>query len=195
MRGLSGWGFAAALGLLPLLALAHATPAQAQFLGNRSYGPIAPPPEMMPGAVTQRLSRAGYRVRWIKRRDGVFVVEASDRGGRPVRLVLDVAEGRILQRFAVEMDGPAPGKPVAAPHKPRQPKPKPRPQPTPVSPVPAPAPVAAPTPAPEQAAPEVQEAVPAAAPPVEQPPVEPSPVEPPPDGPGSADEVPINPLD
>ena len=152
MRGLSGWGFAAALSLLPFLALADAAPVLAQFAGYRSYGPIAPPPEMMPGSVAQRLSRAGYKVRWIKRRDGVFLADASDRDGRSLRLVLDVADGRILQRFvmlgpngrAAEMDRPAP---------------RPRPQAPGGEPVPSEATVAhapiVPAPVPEEVQPPV----------------------------------------
>ncbi len=180
---------AAALGLA---SIAGAVPAQAQFWGNWGYSRVAPPPEMMPDTVVRGLNRAGYKVRQIRRKGGVFVVDVNEQGGRPLRLVVDVANGTILQRYAMAnprggvSDAPALAhQPALAPAEGAPAAPKSR-SPTPRKPAPskatvAPAPVLAP--APEQAAPEAPTPVTAAAPPA------------PTVGPGYANGVPINPLD
>jgi hypothetical protein len=56
---------------------------------------------MTPEAVGQRLARAGFRSLQIRQNGNVYLVDANDKGGRPLRLVVDGKDGAILQRFAL----------------------------------------------------------------------------------------------
>ena len=187
-HGLGGWGLAAAFGLGLLGGVA---PAQAQFFGSWDRR-IAPPPEMIPEAVARHLNHSGFKVRQIWRNGRVFLVDANDQGGQPIRLVVDVANGSILQRYA--MANPRGGlsdggvfahQPALAPLEGARPAARPRAQAPRVKPAPSEA-MAAPAPVTEPPAPAqpVQPPVAAAAP-------APAPIV----GPGYANGVPINPLD
>jgi len=168
-------------------------PAQAQFFGSWGYRRMEPPPQMMAGAVVQRLSRSGLKVLQIRNNGGVFLVDARDQGARLLRLVVDARDGAVLQRYAMVnprggmTDGgafaPAPGFAPQAPT-PGEPSPaRPRSKAPRVKPVPTEATVA---PAPDPAPKPVQLPVAVVAP-------QPSPA--PMVGPGYANGVPINPLD
>ena len=192
-RGLwyRGLGLAAVMGFG---LIAGGAPAQAQFFGTWGYRRPEPPPQMTLDAVAQRLIRSGFRGLEIRRNGSVYLVDAHDQGGRPVRLVVDMKDGAILQKFALAnprtggADGgvspPQPGS--APPASPSVDDARPRTQAPRAKPAPSAATI---TPAPEQAAPAAQPPVAVAAPAAAQPPA------PPPVGPGYANGVPINPLD
>lgn len=192
-RGLwyRGLGLAAVMGFG---LIAGGAPAQAQFFGTWGYRRPEPPPQMTLDAVAQRLIRSGFRGLEIRRNGSVYLVDAHDQGGRPVRLVVDMKDGAILQKFALAnprtggADGgvspPQPG--FAPPASPSVDDARPRTQAPRAKPAPSAATI---TPAPEQAAPAAQPPVAVAAPAAGQPPA------PPPVGPGYANGVPINPLD
>jgi len=182
---------------------AGVAPAQAQFFGlfgNRN----SPPAQLTPQDVVQRLSRAGFRVVKPRLNGNVFLADANDRAGQPLRLVVNATDGAILQRFAStspRAGGPdggysapppgfapsAPGSGEAAPGmRPRAPAARARPAPSEATMAPStPDAPNAPT-----AAPPAMTAAPAAAPR----PAAPAPIQPM-VGPGFANGVPINPLD
>ncbi len=93
---LARFGFAAVLGLG---LIAGAAPAQAQFFGSWGYR-RPEPPQLSMDAVAQRLMRAGFKNLQFRLNGNVYLVDANDRGGRAVRLVVDVKDGTVLQRFA-----------------------------------------------------------------------------------------------
>ena len=105
MRGIEGMKRIAALaalcagfsGLLP-------APAAAQFFGWMGYRPFeygfqddAP---LSGGAIRGILQRQGYRLTGPLQRNGdVILADVSDGRGRQLRLIVDMYEGRVLQRF------------------------------------------------------------------------------------------------
>ncbi len=195
-----GLALVAAFGAGPMVG---SLPAQAQFSGFWGFLRSEPPPQLTLDALAKRLGGAGYRHLAIRMNGGVYLVDASDRSGKPVRLVVDVKDGTILQRFAtlaphmnapdggVASPGPGFAPSTGAPTQPALSGAKQRPQTPRVSPAPSAAtvtPAAAP-PEPLQQPP--QAPVVATAPPAEQPPAS-APVL---VGPGYANGVPINPLD
>ena len=172
--------------------LACGAPAQAQFLGSWGYRRPEPPPPISPDVLAERLNRSGFRVYQIRRNAAVYLVDASDPGGRMLRLIVDSMDGTILQRFATaNPQAGAPDGGVGAPQPGFAPADgaSPRPQ-TPQAPRARSAPSAATvTPAPEQAPPPAQPPVAVMAP-APEPMPGPALV-----GPGYANGVPINPLD
>lgn len=133
-----------------------AAPAQAQFFFDYYAGPIrpAPPPyppaphgdvRLSPREIVQAVREQGYRPagRPMLNR-GVYALDANDRAGRPVRLIVEAYDGEILQALPAAMQ-PAgappmagfadPGEPrvIPAPIAPRQPQ-KPRAQKPPAPP-------------------------------------------------------------
>ena len=194
--GFRGPGFRG-LGLTAVMGfglIAGGAPAQAQFFGTWGYRRPEPPPQMTLDAVAQRLIRSGFRGLEIRRNGGVYLVDARDQGGRPVRLVVDMKDAAILQKFALAnprkggadagVSPPQPG--FAPPASPSVDGARPRTQAPRAKQPPSAATI---TPAPEEAPPAAQPPVAVAAPALAQPPA-PSPV-----GPGYANGVPINPLD
>ncbi len=183
--------------------IAGAAPAQAQFFGFWGGG-NHPPAQMTPQDIVQRLSRAGFRVSKMRPNGNVYLADVTDRAGQPLRLVVNAADGAILQRFATiapRISGPDGGAPApqpgfapsppgsgeAAPSGMRPRPPTSRAKPSPSEATMAPAPASSNGPA---QAPPVATAAPAAAP---SPPVT-APMQPM-VGPGFANGVPINPLD
>ena len=96
--------------------IAGSAPARADFFGFLGLRRIEPPAQLPLDALTQRLSHTGFRALRVRQNGSVHLVDAVDRSGRPVRLVVDVRDGAILQRFASvapqragAADGPPPG--------------------------------------------------------------------------------------
>ena len=194
------WDFTMRFGRIALLLaislIAGAAPAQAQFFGLFGNRNTQPPAQLTPQDVVQRLSRAGFRVMKLRLNGTVFLADANDRAGQPLRLVVSATDGAILQRFASTNprvgapDGglppPQPGYAPSAPGagetapgmRPRAAAPRAKPAPAEATLAPAPTPAPAPSPT-----------VTAAPPPLAPAPIQPM------VGPGFANGVPINPLD
>ena len=108
--------FAAASGLALAAALLVAAPARAQ--GFFSFF------EMSPRQVVSMLEDDGYELRGpMVRRGDVYVINVVSVSGRPVRLIVDARDGRILQRFASPAPNWRDGDQDGGPHVLRPPRP------------------------------------------------------------------------
>jgi len=142
------------------IGLASATPAKAQFFGI--FRAFQTPSTLSPEMVYRQLVRAGYQpIGQIQRNGRVYVASVYDPRRRQLRLVIDSAEGRILERYVVaarQVEEPAVSSPALPPRtipsQPPEPKTPAKPkitrqEPERAAPVrnPVAAPVIAPTPA------------------------------------------------
>jgi hypothetical protein len=84
------------------------------FYSPYPYGPVYAPyarpmrdyrpgPFLSPSEVFEEVLSAGYQpVRLMGRNGGVLIVDAKDRRGKPIRLIIDAMDGDILERFTQE---------------------------------------------------------------------------------------------